>query len=1502
MTSNAVFATPVNTPLRKGSSNTHSYLGESLLTPKQKMSSETNSNRTSNRVGLKRVSHCLAPPSIINKKTRSSSGSGIHPWITPSSSRTPRTPRSGLNFEKSDHYVIVAITEGRGIARGEVGLAALDMKHPYLVLCQISDSQTYSNTMIKINVLDTCELLVPNTFVEGQAMTKLMELINSGFPSITITTVQRQHFSDKTGLSQVRNLCLNQYSSVELVVSRKFYALSAAAALIKYVEFEKNVFFAPKSLKIVYQSATDIMNIDVETAQRLELVLSYGSNEINGSLFGILNHCSTISGYRLLRANILQPPTTLPQIEKRLNSVTELAQNPMLLHSLQSTLIKFKEVEQLLWMCVQTSNSKNDLMATESQMNFILLLKTTMENISVLKDCLQDTQTSFFHEVLKDLADEKFETILNSINEVINEDARVTKGHLASQLQRCFAVKSGINGLLDVTRAAYSDLANNVYETVKAMAEEYGLPLRVNKTGNKGFHVVLNLGPNKQFSSVDLPPIFIQVNRSKNSVSFTTEEINFLNLRLKVLLQEIQTISNVILFKLIQNLRQHISCLYKLCENIAELDLIMSFAQISSSENFVRPSFGEVLKLTDSRHPILDFICPNSPVGNDVFASKDENFCLITGPNMGGKSVYIRQVALLQIMAQVGCYVPATSAEFRITNWLFSRIGFDDSIVHNTSSFMLEMKEMQYISQNIGKNSLVIIDELGRSTSAEEGTAIAWAFCEHLLQSRAFTFFTTHFLFLTKLQDLYKNVKNYYMKADEKFEGEHCRLLYTYKIQPGVNKITNYGLKLAKLSSMPPSIIKVAEEFVEKLNLQPKFQAVIECTENYDLTEELMNKCKDLKKNGHLSLRNIHAIIIGSDVTNMEQNSSSGCNEVLNDEINESIDLSDEEAISTCTGPESCISSIQQDDCNQNMINFNENIINSDVTNDNEEVQNEDEISHSYQHSKSQEIDISQEISVAPQTQNGTQGSLSEQRKTPKQKNDNETQNQSLSQQQIQRVSPEQGISQKTPNQNFFNYQQKETLNLLTNGKIQITNQDSSILRQHQRVTPQLSSSKQTQEDDQDLFSNKQRTTKDEILKYQTKLQNIDSSVHQQVQHNGVSVHKQIQIVSPSLSISKQIPTGRGDLCDNYQNKTPNKAFFHQIQIQDTTFHQHLQSLSPNFSTFQQTQNNNRDFSNHHQNKTAINITDYHMQNKDSYLHQKIQNSTPNLSISQPNKTDNQDYFNIYQEKTQNKSIYHEESLHQQAVSPIFQQTHRRSQEFYNQQRETSNQQNLREIQHQNLIVGPTFQRRTYNSFNEQPKQINSQESHTHPLIQRVSPTLSTSTFQQVQRLYQSPVPFNRQQINMGTDDIYINQNIQTQPYASQQIPDMADYQDKCGKSQNPYDYHQFQSRSPDMFIDQSKNPNPFQNLQRDDHQSIYNENTNSSLFSIQQMERRLLNQFINQEIQGANTLNFANSDSQEIGPLVINSAENCPNMEVPLSPDVSRIPLYAYKNNMTDN
>ncbi|XP_055959284.1 mutS protein homolog 4 [Patella vulgata] len=583
----------------------------------------------------------------------------------------------------------MAIVEGRGVARGEIGMTSLDLKSPTLILSQFSDSQTYVKTLTKLQTLQPLEIIVPNTTFENGEKTTLLKLITEQYTTTCVSTVQRKYFNETKGLEMLKHLCID-FKTMEMVLSSKYYCLATTAAILKYVEFIQNIVYAPNSIQLVFRGSEHSTMIDLSTSRNLELLQNIRDPKSHHTLFGTLNFTKTAGGTRLLRSNILQPPSDVETIRLRQDVVSELTEKEEVFYNLQSTLSKFIDLEHLISACVQIPKVES-LKVAENKITTVILLKHTLDLVPPFVEFLKDCENELVKAYCQTLQDRRYKEMRTKISTVIHDDTKYQKGSLNMRTQKCFAVKPHINGLLDVARRTYSEIIDDMAELIQQLGEENGLPLKMAYSTTRGFYVQLFCGTNDQYTTHSLPAIFIKVSKFKNTLSFTTTDLIKLNDRVKESLQEIYLMTNVVVTELLKDVRQHVGCLYKLSEAVSMIDMLVSFAHACTLSSYVRPVFTDTLAIKQGRHPILEKIGLNAPIPNNTYAAEDNNFIVITGPNMSGKSTYLRQVALLQIMAQTGSFVPAQYASFRSADHIFSRIGSDDDIETNSSTFMVEM-------------------------------------------------------------------------------------------------------------------------------------------------------------------------------------------------------------------------------------------------------------------------------------------------------------------------------------------------------------------------------------------------------------------------------------------------------------------------------------------------------------------------------------------------------------------------------------------------------------------------------------------------------------------------------------------------------------------------------------------------------------------------------------------------------------------------------------------
>ncbi|KAF7254801.1 hypothetical protein EYD10_01306 [Varanus komodoensis] len=440
--------------------------------------------------------------------------------------------------------VIVAVIEGRGLARGEVGMASIDLKNPEVVLSQFADNTTYAKVITKLRILTPLEIIMSNTACDTGNATKLFTLITENFKNVTFTTVQRKFFNEAKGLEYIEHLCTPEHNTVLMEVQSKYYCLAATAAVLKYVEFIQNSVYAPKSLRIRFHGSEQTAMIDSTSAINLELITNNRDPRNGHTLFGVLNYTKTPGGSRRLRSNILEPLIDTDTINTRLDSVQELLQDEELFFGLQSVISRFVDTEQLLSVLVQIpkqdttaigyfgfpdlrlkkrfdfamgdphsvsppyqsqqkepywllllghkANPEQQVNAAEAKITNLIYLKHTLELVEPLKDALKSYKTTLLKAYYSSLEDIRFGIILEKIKTVINDDTRYTKGCLSMRTQKCYAVKPNINEFLDIARRTYTEIVDDIAGMITQLAEKYNLPLKTSFSSARGFFIQMN--------------------------------------------------------------------------------------------------------------------------------------------------------------------------------------------------------------------------------------------------------------------------------------------------------------------------------------------------------------------------------------------------------------------------------------------------------------------------------------------------------------------------------------------------------------------------------------------------------------------------------------------------------------------------------------------------------------------------------------------------------------------------------------------------------------------------------------------------------------------------------------------------------------------------------------------------------------------------------------------------------------------------------------------------
>ncbi|KAI1190974.1 muts domain V [Nemania serpens] len=795
-------------PLRPLSSESQS----SFSRPVSYISSESSSSAARPPTALPR------PPTSVSQYSYSYSTSGSR--TSSSRFRAQRRQTSIVSGRKSranssiwgsdSHLVVCAITEARGVSPS-VGLSFVNITTNEAVLSQICDTQFYVRTIHKIQMYEPSTILMVNTALSSNPKSNLLSIIEAEFPGTVIEPLDRKYWSEYDGLEFIQSLAFrDDLEAIKVAIGGNFYATCSFAAAVKYIELSCRVTIAAHSLRIRYQPSENTMMIDLSTIHSLELIQNLQEPRSKDCLFGLLNQCLTPMGSRMLRSNIIQPSTQVEStLMLRYDALEELMTKEDMFFDIRKALKEFADVEKLLTSLVIVPQ-KPSISTSEFSIDIVLRIKAFVTAVPQLHEALSAAQTDLLKRVYELCRAEMTQPVTDIITTTINEDVTAMKTPLDMRNQRTYAVKSGVHGLLDVARQTYKEATEDVYQHVDELSKEQELVVDLKFDNRRKFWFRLE---QSEFENKQLPDVFINEIVRNRWIECQTLTLVQLNNRITDSHNEAVMLSDKVIQQLLDDIRDYVPELFRVCEGIALLDMVASFAQSATTRDYVRPEIGDTLALKGARHPICERANPEQFVPNDVYANEQHRFQIVTGCNMSGKSTYIRMVALMQVMAQIGSFLPAQYAAFPIIHQLFVRVSTDDSIEANMSTFSLEMREMAFILRNINNKSLAIIDELGRGTSSRDGLAIALAISEALIQSNSIVCFATHFKELTKILGSRPGVINLHLETHVSSPSEHqARMTMLYKVKSGPVQEKNYGLNLARAMGFPERFIEVAHE------------------------------------------------------------------------------------------------------------------------------------------------------------------------------------------------------------------------------------------------------------------------------------------------------------------------------------------------------------------------------------------------------------------------------------------------------------------------------------------------------------------------------------------------------------------------------------------------------------------------------------------------------------------------------------------------------------------
>ena len=693
---------------------------------------------------------------------------------------TPGTQTEETALEEGKNNYLSAIYPGNS----GIGIATVDISTGELYSLSVSDNK---ELLDEISRFSPKEILCPIGFLEDK---ELRSALDSRF-NLSITEKEKEYF----GKEEADKILSSHFSSSIPGLGLEHAPLErrALGACLRYLyDTQKNILSHIRHIERFHRE--DYMLLDLSTQRNLELWETLRDKKKRGSLLWVLDKTHTAMGSRMLRHFLERPLRERKKMEERLDCIEELCQRYIDGEELREYLDSIYDMERLIGKISISSANARDMLALKSSLQFLPVIKRTLSSFSgkILQGLGQDMDA--------------LEELYTKIDECIEEDPPLS-------IKEGGIIKSSFHEEVRLFREAGEhgkEWLNQLEEREREKSGIKNLKIKYNRIFGYCFEI------SKSYQG-EIPDYFIRRQTLAQAERYTTVELQDLQNKILGAAENLQQLEYSLFVNLREELSRELGRMQKTAKEIAFLDACLSLAKVAMQEQYVRPKINEEgnLRIVDGRHPVVEKLLQDqSFVPNDARLGKEEKIAIITGPNMAGKSTYMRQVALIVLMASIGSFVPAKQADIPICDRIFTRVGASDDLASGQSTFMVEMSEVSNILRNASENSLLILDEIGRGTSTFDGLSIAWAVVEYLAKEiKAKTLFATHYHELSVLEGKLENVKNYCI-AVSKEQGE---IQFLRKIMPG-GADESYGIDVAKLAGVPAPVLDRAREISAFLN------------------------------------------------------------------------------------------------------------------------------------------------------------------------------------------------------------------------------------------------------------------------------------------------------------------------------------------------------------------------------------------------------------------------------------------------------------------------------------------------------------------------------------------------------------------------------------------------------------------------------------------------------------------------------------------------------------
>ena len=690
---------------------------------------------------------------------------------------TPGTVLEGSLLENKKNNYLLSLYK----VNDNIGLTYVD----------ISTGETNATYLTKDKVIEEIAKVHPTEIILNDLSLK-EELRN-------IATIGNIYLNETFDENYLDQSILNKYFDEDYLSKLKFdeYDLikNSLCILLNYIyNTQKQV--TSNINRINIYNSSEYMVLDMFTRNNLELTQTIRGSKKKGSLLHVLDKTSTAMGGRLLRKYVEEPLVNKKRIEKRLNVIEEIKDDFILREDLNDILKNVYDIERI---CGKIAFEK----VTPKEM---IHLKNSIEKLPELNNIINSSNAKILKNYIDDMDD--LNDLYNLIKESIKEDPSIT-------IKDGNIIKSEFNDELKELRDISKNGAFMIKEIENREREKTGVKsLKIGFNKVFGYYIEITKA---NLNTANIDDGYIRKQTLSNAERFITSELKEIEDKILHAEEKIKTLEYEIFVNIRETIYKNIDRIQKVAKIIANIDVFVSFATVAYMNNYVKPLINEENKLDikNGRHPVIENIVGEENfVPNDTYLNNGENIInIITGPNMAGKSTYMRQTAIITLMAHIGSFVPAEYANIPICDRIFTRVGASDDLSQGQSTFMVEMSEVSHILKNATDKSLVILDEIGRGTSTYDGISLAWSIVEYIEQYiKCKTLFATHYHELTDLENKFKEVKNYSIAVKEDGDG----IVFLRKIIPqGADK--SYGIYVAQLAKLPEEVINRSKEILKDL-------------------------------------------------------------------------------------------------------------------------------------------------------------------------------------------------------------------------------------------------------------------------------------------------------------------------------------------------------------------------------------------------------------------------------------------------------------------------------------------------------------------------------------------------------------------------------------------------------------------------------------------------------------------------------------------------------------